>query len=314
MTTMGETKQISVLAIDDSELIHRLLRLRLQYEPYTLHNANSSIEGLRLAAELRPDIILLDIDMPNMDGFELITKLKNDPKTNEIAVIFVSGANDPKNRVRGLDAGAIDFISKPFDIIELKARLRSVAKSQRMIQLLRDQAQIDANSGLFNRAYFDQRLRGEVAEATRHDRPLTLVLADIDNFKETNDRFGHLFGDLVIERFASIINCRRASDVACRVGGEEFGIILPQTNQQDVFELLENYRKQFEQMEWQEHPGPSLTASFGACDLESCQTAPPTLLTPTVLFKGADDAMYQAKHSGRNKVVLYEKKNNPVVA
>lgn len=310
---MAETNQTSVLAIDDSELIHRLLRLRLQHEPYTLHNANSSSEGLRLAAKLRPDIILLDIDMPDMDGFELITKLKNDPKTSEIAVVFVGGANDAVDRVRGLDAGAIDFISKPFDIIELKARLRSVAKSQRMIQLLRDQAQIDAHSGLFNRAHFDQRLKGEVAEATRHDRPLTLVLADIDNFKKANDGFGHLFGDFVIERFASIINRRRASDVACRVGGEEFGIILPQTNQQSVLELLENYRKQFEQMEWQEHPGLSLTASFGVCDLESCRASPPAPLTSTILFKGADDALYRAKQSGRNRVVLYEKKNNLVV-
>lgn len=311
---MAEPNQTSVLAIDDSELIHRLLRLRLQHEPYTLHSASSSIEGLRLAIELKPDIILLDIDMPTMDGFEVITKLKNNPKTNEIAVIFVSGANDPVNRVRGLDAGAIDFISKPFDIIELKARLRSVAKSQRMIQLLRDQAQIDAHSGLFNRAYFDQRLKGEVAEAMRHNKPLTLVLADIDNFKETNDRFGHLFGDFVIERFASIINCRRASDVACRVGGEEFGIILPQTNQGNVFELLENYRKQFEQMEWQEHPGVRLTASFGVCDLESCQAVTSVLLAPTALFKGADDAMYHAKHTGRNKVVMYENKDKQVVA
>ena len=303
---MSDTNLRRLPAIDDSELNHRLLRLRLQNERIQLHTANSSREGLRMAKELKPDVILLDVDMPEMDGFELIARLKEDPETQEIAVIFVSAANEPGNRVRGLDLGAVDFIAKPFDIVELKARLRSALRVQHLIRILAQKAHIDGLSGLWNRTYFDQRLNAEFSESIRYNKPLTLVLADLDGFKSTNDRFGHLFGDFVIERFANILNSGRVSDIACRYGGEEFAIILPQTTMAESIDVIERYRNQFANTTWSDHPGLVVTASFGVCDIESMELPP----LPKTLFMSADQAMYRAKQGGRNRVERFFTKVN----
>ncbi len=297
---MAETPESNlpiVLAIDDSELIHRLLRARLHNERVQLHTASSSSEGLELARSLTPDVILLDLDMPDMDGFEVIARLKDDPATQNIAVIFVSASNETNNRVRGLDLGAVDFIAKPFDVVELKARLRSALRLQHLIKILAQKAKIDGASGLWTRAYFDERLAAEISESSRHNKPLSLVMIDLDKFKLTNDQFGHLFGDLVIERFANILNRGRTSDVACRYGGEEFAVILPETTAAEAGEVAERWRQQLESTPWRDHPGLVLTASFGVCDVEQIE-AP---RTPQRLVDAADQAMYRAKHAGRNR-------------
>ncbi len=301
---MNEVNLPKLLVIDDSELIHRLLRSRLQNERIQLHSASSSREGLLMARDLKPDVILLDIDMPDLDGFEVIARLKADPDTQDIAVIFVSAANEAGNMVRGLDLGAVDFIAKPFEIVELKARLRSALRVQHLVRMLAQKAQIDGLSGLWNRSYFDQRLNAEFAESVRYNKPLTLILADIDGFKATNDQFGHLFGDIVIERFANILSSGRVSDIACRYGGEEFAIILPQTTLSEALEVTERYRAQFAAVTWPQHSGLSITASFGVCDTESSE-APPT---PKSLITSADNAMYVAKQNGRNRVERYMSK------
>ena len=179
---MNDTNLPKILLVDDSELIHRLLRVRLQNERFDLHSATSSVDGLLMAKSIKPDVILLDIDMPKMDGFEFITRLKSDPETQEISVIFVSSANDPGIRVRGLDLGAVDFIAKPFDIVELKARLRAALKTQHLIRMLAQKAQIDGLSGLWNRSYFNKRLDSEFEGSGRYKTPLSLVLGDIDFF------------------------------------------------------------------------------------------------------------------------------------
>lgn len=295
-----------LLSIDDSELIHRLLRARLHNERVQLHTASSSSEGLELARSLKPDVILLDLDMPEMDGFEVIERLKEDPTTQNIAVIFVSASNDTNNRVRGLDLGAVDFIAKPFDVVELKARLRSALRVQHLIKILAQKAQIDGASGLWNHTYFDQRLAAEISEANRYDKPLALIIVDLDRFKATNDQFGHLFGDLVIERFANILNLGRTSDVACRYGGEEFAVILPQTTAAEACEVAERWRHQLASTIWQDHPGLVITASFGVCDIESIETP----RTPTKLVAATDLAMYRAKNGGRNRIEVY----SPTVA
>ena len=122
-----------LLAIDDSELIHRLLQVRLQGERLELHGALSAQEGLQKARELMPEVILLDIELDTMDGFEVLAHLKSDPKTQDIAVIFISAVSDTMDRVRGLDLGAVDFIAKPFEVAELKARVRSALRMQRLV-------------------------------------------------------------------------------------------------------------------------------------------------------------------------------------
>ena len=303
---VDENPTPTVLAIDDSELIHRLLKTRLQGERLELHNATSSADGLKKAVALNPDIILLDIAMDGMNGFELLEKLKEDPRTRNIAVIFISATSEAMDRVKGLDMGAIDFISKPFDAFELKARVRSALRTQHLVKMLEQKAQIDGLTGLWNRRYFDQRMIQEISEAKRYSRPLSLVLCDIDRFKRLNDQFGHPFGDFVLDRVAQKLSGGRTSDIACRYGGEEFGLILPSTNIQQGHEVAERLRIEIESILWLNKPDLVVTASFGICDTENVGEE----TTPEALLEMTDSALYKAKQAGRNRVESACKKNN----
>ena len=289
-----------LLAIDDSELIHRLLQVRLQGERLELHGALSAQEGLQKARELMPEVILLDIELDTMDGFEVLAHLKSDPKTQDIAVIFISAVSDTMDRVRGLDLGAVDFIAKPFEVAELKARVRSALRMQHLVKMLEHRAQIDSLSGLWNRRYFDQRLQQEWSEARRHGRSLSLIMCDVDRFKRLNDQFGHPFGDRVIERVAQILSGGRGSDITCRYGGEEFGVILPSTAADRALEVAERHRVAIESHTWSGHDDVIVTSSFGVADL----TSVPTDAGMEQLVQAADLALYRAKQSGRNRVEL----------
>jgi len=295
-----ETPSPRLLAIDDSELIHRLLQVRLQGERLELHGALSAQEGLQKARELMPEVILLDIELDTMDGFEVLAHLKSDPKTQDIAVIFISAVSDTMDRVRGLDLGAVDFIAKPFEVAELKARVRSALRMQHLVKMLEHRAQIDSLSGLWNRRYFDQRLQQEWSEARRHGRSLSLIMCDVDRFKRLNDQFGHPFGDQVIERVAQILSGGRGSDITCRYGGEEFGVILPSTAADRALEVAERHRVAIESHTWSGHDDVIVTSSFGVADLKSL----PTDAGMEQLVQAADMALYRAKQSGRNRVEL----------
>ena len=303
---VDENPKPTVLAIDDSELIHRLLKTRLQGERLELHNATSSADGLKKAVALNPDVILLDIAMDGMNGFELLEKLKEDPRTRNIAVIFISATSEAMDRVKGLDMGAIDFISKPFDAFELKARVRSALRTQYLVKMLEQKAQLDGLTGLWNRRYFDQRMIQEISEAKRYSRPLSLVLCDIDRFKRLNDQFGHPFGDFVLDRVAQKLSGGRTSDIVCRYGGEEFGLILPSTNIQQGHEVAERLRIEIVSILWPNKPDLVVTASFGICDTENVGEE----ATPEALLEMTDSALYKAKQAGRNRVESACKKNN----
>ncbi|MSR33449.1 MAG: diguanylate cyclase [Phycisphaerales bacterium] len=304
---MVEENQIPiVLVIDDSELIHRLLETRLQGEHLVLHFTKSSDEGFKKAVEKNPDLILLDVEMEGMDGFGLLEKLKEDPRTRNIAVIFIAATSESKDRARGLDMGAIDFISKPFDTSELKARVRNALRTQHLMKMLEQKAQIDALTGIGNRRYFDQRLIQEISQAKRHPRPFSLVLCDLDRFKRLNDRFKHTFGDVVLERVAQILSGGRTSDIVCRWGGEEFGLILPSTNVQQGYEVAERLRIDIELAVWPGKQDLVVTASFGICDTEIFSEE----VTPKAMLDMADSALYTAKQNGRNRVEVARKKKS----
>lgn len=298
LTPDARSRVPRILAVDDSELMHRLLRTRLQLEQVEIHCALTGEQGLRMAAELQPEVMLLDIDLEGIDGFEVLQRLKEDPRTRDIAVIFISASCETMDRVRCLDLGAVDFIPKPFEMAELKARVRSAIRVQQLLRMLSQRAQLDGLTALWNRAYFDQRLAAEFGESRRHNRPLSLVLCDIDHFKNVNDRFGHPFGDEVLALFSTILTGGRASDIPCRYGGEEFGVILPATMIGEAIEVAERFRRAFEEHQWRRHPELVLTASFGVADL----TSMPISTTPAELLALADAALYAAKRGGRNRV------------
>jgi len=289
-----------VLAIDDSELIHRLLHARLKNERLVLHSAMNSRDGLRMAECLIPEMILLDIALDEMNGFEVLRRLKENVKTRDIAVIFISATSSSSDRVQGLDLGAVDFITKPFEINELIARVRNALRTQHLVKMLERHAQIDSLSGLWNRRHFDQRLQQEICLAQRFDRPLSLIMCDVDGFKRLNDQFGHPFGDLVIERIAQILSTGRTSDIACRYGGEEFGVILPSTNAERAHEVADRQRLLIERQGWAGHPDLVVTASFGVADIQDFSEG----ATAEQLVAAADRALLQAKKSGRNRVEI----------
>lgn len=288
-----------LLAIDDSPWIHRLLRGRLRGEHLEVHSAMSGQQGLDVARVLNPDVILLDLELPDIDGFGLIEALKEHPDTNEIPIVVLSSCTSTQNKVRAFDLGAMDFVSKPFDVAELKVRIRSAVRQHHLVKMLAQKARIDGLTGLWNRAHFDQRLADEIRHATRHHLPLSLMLADLDRFKSLNDQFGHPFGDRVLERFAHMLQLGRASDVACRYGGEEFAIIMPSTTAEEARGLADRIRRNLRDFVWEWNPGLSITASFGVTDI--IRAGQPT---PEAIVKAADEALYEAKAAGRDRVVM----------
>ncbi len=303
---MAEENSIPiVLAIDDSELVHHLLKIYLQGENLELHSATSCEEGLKKVTELNPDLILLDISMDGMNGFELLKKLKEDPHTQNIYVILISGLSESVDREKGFDMGAFDFITKPLNQLELKASVRNALR----MKMLEQMTQRDGPTGLWNQVYFKQRMIQEISEARRHSRPLSLVVCDMDRFKKLNDKFGHQFGSHVLKKIAQILSGGRTSDIACRYGGEEFVLILPSTNIEQCYEVAERLRIAIETIPWPGKPDLVVTASFGICDIASIGEE----ATPETMFDNADSALYKAKKSGRNNVRSSSKSLNTLM-
>src|SRR4051812_22667076 len=184
-----------VLIIDDSKPIHALVRARLAEEPIELHSAFDGETGIATALNLLPDLILLDVDMPSPDGFEVCRRLKDDPATMTIPVVFLTGMASTEQKIRGLELGALDYILKPFDPAELRARVRTSLRQKYLLDLLAKKAMIDGLTGLWNRTYFDQTLAAQLALFRRAGYPCSVILTDVDNFKLINDQFGHPTGD-----------------------------------------------------------------------------------------------------------------------
>ena len=292
-----------LLAIDDDMEVHRLLKSSLRHERVDVHSASNGEQGLLIARALMPDVILLDMELPDADGFSLVERLKGDGVTQDIPVIFLSHAPDANMIIRALDAGAIDFVAKPFDAGELRARVRNAVRIRSLIKMLAQRAQIDGLTGLWNRAHFDQRLHEEIVSAVRHGSPLALVLCDLDHFKSVNDRFGHTHGDRVLEECARVLGGGRAGDVSCRYGGEEFAIILPRSSAADAAALAERLREAIRSLRWEEAPSLVVTATFGVAELEARGDATPAAMA-RVLIQRADAAMYSAKQAGRDRVLI----------
>jgi len=287
-----------VLVIDDSDSIHALLKARLAHEPIELHSAAGGEQGLSLAQTLLPDLILLDVDMPEPDGFEVCRRLKADARTMPIPIVFLTGATSTDEKIRGLELGAVDYITKPFDPAELGARVRASLRTKYLLDLLARKAMIDGLTGLWNRAYFETRLNSELSLSRRSGNPLSCIMIDLDQFKQINDRHGHPFGDEVLRWVGQLLGelCR-TEDVVCRYGGEEFVILTPNTAAPGAAHLAERIRAALENFSFRQHDAVvQVTCSLGVADVGK----PPD---PS-LVELADQALYQAKDSGRNRVVV----------
>lgn len=301
MTERTTDQQPILLLIDDAPEIHRLLAMKLKDEGIDFLTAFSGIEGIELAEENRPSLILLDVSMPDQDGFEVLHALKENPQTKQIPVIMLSASRASEDKVRSLDLGAMDYVTKPVDVPELRARIQSAIRLTRLMAMLEQRAQIDGLTGLWNRAHFDQRLIAEMAEAKRRGTALSLVMCDLDHFKSLNDTFGHPAGDMVLEIFASLITKEiRVNDIACRYGGEEFALILPRTDANEAVGVCERIRKALCARTFRKYPEIQATVSLGVTDTPNAETG-----EPGPWIEAADHALYSAKQAGRNRVHVY---------
>jgi len=298
----------TLLIIDDSPDIHQLLKVRLKNLDVSLAHALSGAEGMVKAEEAQPDLILLDVHMPEASGFDVCRDLKANSSTQDIPVIFLTGAADVDQKVLGFELGAVDYIQKPFDSAELNARVRAALRTKRFQDMLAQRAMIDGLTGLWNRTHFEMRLQDEVAAAQRYDRPLSLIMLDVDHFKKLNDNHGHPFGDEVLQAVGeALAETARTSDWAWRYGGEEFAVILRETNLEGALTLAERLRKLIEDLTLRNKGQEvKVTASFGVSCSEQCMN--PLDFSRRWLITSADGALYAAKHAGRNRVRFAEQK------
>ena len=292
----------SLLLVDDDRLVHEALERELAGRVERVLHAFEPEDGLRIALQERPDIILLDVNLPRMDGLKLCRHLKEAPSTRDVPILFLTVDSNVHRLARALEIGATDYIRKPFDPVELRARVAAALRLRRMINLLRDQAWIDPLTGVKNRAAFDDALAAAAAAFERVGQPAGVLLLDLDHFKAVNDRYGHLVGDKALRAVTDALRSHlRAYDLAGRFGGEEFTILLPHTHQANAVIIAERLRTRIEAMSIpvdEDHPsGPSvkLTVSIGVTVLDNASRE------LTDLLADADTALYHAKEDGRNK-------------
>ena len=281
------------LLIEDSPAMGRLIAAELLVDDVHVAVFETGAAGIEAAMRTVPDLILLDVTMPDADGFEICEVLQAQFETSQIPVIFISASGEPADRVRGLNSGASDYIVKPFDGDELRARVRVALRHRTKLAWESRRAMRDGLTGLWNRAYLNQRLEAEVAASRRYDRPLSLVMIDLDHFKQLNDRHGHAAGDDALCGAASLMQsiCRR-EDVACRYGGEEFVIVCPGVDGAGAAMLAERYRAALESHSLTgAAAGVRVTCSLGIADLADGED----------LLPRADAALYRAKRAGRNR-------------
>lgn len=290
-----------VLIIDDSVVIQRLVQARLRADGFEVSTGSDGAEAVELTKQIQPDVILLDIDMPRVNGFDACRGLKDDSDTSKVPVIFLTAQTKTEDKVRGLDIGAVDYVTKPFDPVELRARVRSAYRTKYLMDLLEQKAQIDGLTGLYNRAFFDARIKEEIDRARRYGNPLAIVIFDVDRFKRLNDTYGHSFGDVVLAEVAETARLvARASDVVARYGGEEFVIILPEQDLDGARSVAERVREGIAELELA-HNGERapVTASFGVSS-----TVEIGYDSVQALVNSADKALYAAKEGGRNRVCI----------
>lgn len=290
-----------ILVVDDNRLNVRLLTEILEDEGYIVYSADNGLVVLEITHKIIPDIILLDIMMPGMDGFEVCSLLKKDYELKDIPVIMVTAKTDGKDVKKALELGAFDYIKKPVDEGEVIARVQSALRFKEYGDRLKELAIKDSLTGLYNHGLLMEFLEKELIKQERKEYDICFVMIDIDYFKRINDMYGHMAGDEVLKQLSDIFTSSvRTSDIVGRYGGEEFGIILPEVSLEDAYGLCERLRLNIENYRFQAgNEVVFITVSIGIC-FKSFKDA----ISSGQMVKKADDALYISKNNGRNRVEI----------
>lgn len=307
----------TILIVDDEPAVRRMLAQCLQLEGFEIAEAATGQEALALAQSHSPHAVMLDVLMPEMDGYEVCKTLRSNVRTSSSVIILLSNLQTVDSRIQGLQMGADDFVTKPFDLNELMARLQSHLRrmsapqeKEKVLQRLADkltetnkrlqeEAATDALTGLYNRRSFQKLFKKELQRAKRFHHSLSFVMIDLDWFKNINDHFGHPLGDKVLQEFVKLIKRQlRGIDFIARYGGEEFAILLPETSIFNAAKVIDRLRMKCHELEIPPIPKGEVSLSAGLA------TFPEDGDTVEALYDKADRALYAAKNSGRNRVVV----------
>lgn len=290
-----------LLVVDDQPINIRIIN-ELFRADCDLHMATHGEQAIAVSKTLQPDLILLDIMMDGMDGLEVCRRLKLDPATADIPVIFITAKREEDDEALGLELGAVDYISKPLNSAIVRARVKTHLTLKLQNDYLKGLASLDGLTGIPNRRAFDVRLAQAWSQACREGGTLSLMMIDIDYFKRYNDHFGHVQGDECLRQVAKAIaqSVNRPYDMAARFGGEEFACVLPETTLQGALILAEKIQARIRQLA-NAHPGSEVSEwvslSIGVASLQ-----PRVDREPSELIALADQQLYQAKHNGRNQI------------
>lgn len=269
--------------------------------------ATEGNRALEIAAISKPDVILLDMMMPGIDGCEVCKRLKENPQTSAIPVIFISALGDVATETLGLELGAMDYVTKPFSPAVVKIRVNNQIELKRAREQLAWLVNVDGLTGIANRRRFDEVIASEWSRASRSQQPVALALIDVDLFKNYNDHYGHQAGDDCLRSVAKVFeaHAHRPGDLVARYGGEEFAFIISASDGTTALRMAENIRMALvsTQLPHALSPFGQVTVSIGVAAFP-----PGNGETSEALVRKADEALYQAKKQGRNQAVLFTEK------
>ncbi|MGB1580556.1 MAG: diguanylate cyclase domain-containing protein [Nevskiales bacterium] len=294
--------QRSKLLIVDDQPVNIQALYQIFKDEHEVFMATNGEQALAEARGKQPDLILLDIVMPGMDGLQVCKALKSDPATQSIPVIFVTSQDDPNDEARGLACGAVDFISKPISPPVVQARAHTHLLLKQQSDLLRKMAYIDGLTGVANRRKFNEQIEIDWRAAQRAHSSLGAIILDIDHFKLYNDHYGHQAGDACIAAIAQALHAQlgRPRDLLARYGGEEFACLLPDTEPEGVKRKAEEFLNAVRELKLPHAVSP--TADRVTISLGVAAMIPQTEGASHELLKLADDRLYEAKEAGRNQV------------